>query len=114
MNGPGSRDAIDEQATTIIVDDAPRVLDSLEVVLAADFRVLRAGGSPAVLEILRAEDDVAVIVIDYKMPGMTGVELLRKSQAIVPDAIRVVLTAYSDVDSLRGTSIISWPNRGFQ
>src|SRR3984893_19182560 len=103
-----------EQATILVVDDEPRVLDSLEAVLAADFCVLRAGGSPAALEILRTEDDVAVIVTDYKMPGMTGVELLRESQAIVPDAIRVVLTAYSDVDSLRGTSIISWPNRGFQ
>jgi DNA-binding NtrC family response regulator len=89
-----------EPATVLIVDDEPRVLDSLEAVLAADFRVLRAGGGPAALEILRAEDDVAVIVTDYKMPGMTGVELLRESQAIVPDAIRIVLTAYTDVDSL--------------
>jgi DNA-binding NtrC family response regulator len=89
-----------EPATVLIVDDEPRVLDSLEAVLAADFRVLRAGGGPAALEILRAEDDVAVIVTDYKMPGMTGVELLRESQAIVPDAIRIVLTAYTDVDNL--------------
>jgi two-component system response regulator HupR/HoxA len=89
-----------EQATILVVDDEPRVLDSLEAVLAADFCVLRAGGSPAALEILRTEDDVAVIVTDYKMPGMTGVELLRESQAIVPDAMRIVLTAYSDIDSL--------------
>ena len=89
-----------EQATILVVDDEPRVFDSLEAGLAADFRVLRAGGRPAALEILRTEDDVAVIVTDYKMPGMTGVELLRESQAIVPDAMRIVLTAYSDIDSL--------------
>jgi len=35
-----------EPATVLIVDDEPRVLDSLEAVLAADFRVLRAGGGP--------------------------------------------------------------------
>ncbi len=34
------------------------------------------------------------------MPGMTGVELLRRSQEIAPDAVRIVLTAYTDVDSL--------------
>jgi two-component system response regulator HupR/HoxA len=75
------------------------VLDSLEAILAAEFRVLRAEGGPAALEILAAED-VAVIVTDYRMPGMTGVELLRRSQERRPDALRIVLTAFTDVDSL--------------
>ena len=75
------------------------MLDSLEAILAAEFRVLRADGGPAALEILAAED-VAVIVTDYRMPGMTGVELLRRSQTHRPDALRIVLTAFTDVDSL--------------
>ena len=83
----------------LIVDDEPRVLDSLEAILAAEFRVLRAEGGPAALAILAAED-VAVIVTDYRMPGMTGVELLRRSQEHRPDALRIVLTAFTDVDSL--------------
>jgi two-component system response regulator HupR/HoxA len=45
-------------------------------------------------------EDVAVILTDYRMPGMTGVELLRQSQDAAPDAIRIVLTAYTDVDHL--------------
>jgi two-component system response regulator HupR/HoxA len=61
--------------------------------------VLRAEGGPAALAILAAED-VAVIVTDYRMPGMTGVELLRQSQEHRPDALRIVLTAFTDVDSL--------------
>ncbi|HXG02938.1 MAG TPA: sigma-54 dependent transcriptional regulator [Candidatus Binatia bacterium] len=89
-----------EQATVLIVDDEPRVLDSLEAILAADFRVLRAGGGEEALAVLRAEPDVAVILTDHRMPGMTGVELLRRSQDVAPDAIRIVLTAYTDVDSL--------------
>jgi DNA-binding NtrC family response regulator len=88
-----------DRATVLIVDDEPRVLDALEAVLAAEFRVLRAPGGAAALEWLRAED-VAVILTDYKMPGMTGIELLHESQAIAPDALRLVLTAYTDVDSL--------------
>jgi two-component system response regulator HupR/HoxA len=88
------------EPTVLIVDDEPRVLDSLEAILAADFRVLRASGGEEALGILKTEPGVAVIVTDYRMPGMTGVELLRRSQEHAPDALRVVLTAYTDVDSL--------------
>jgi two-component system response regulator HupR/HoxA len=88
-----------EQPTVLIVDDEPRVLDSLEAILAAEFRVLRAEGGPAALALL-AREPVAVIITDYRMPGMTGVELLRQSQDVQPDALRIVLTAYTDVDSL--------------
>ena len=52
-----------EQPTVLVVDDEPRVLDALEAVLAADFRVLRAAGGEAALGIL-ATDAVAVIVTD--------------------------------------------------
>ena len=79
-----------DQTTILIVDDEPRVLDALEAVLAAEFRVLRASSGPAALDLLRAED-VAVILTDYKMPGMTGVEMLRECQTIAPDAVRLVL-----------------------
>jgi two-component system, NtrC family, response regulator HupR/HoxA len=89
----------DERAMVLVVDDEPRVLDSLEAVLAAEFRVVRAGGGGAALEIL-ARDDVAVVITDHRMPGMTGVELLRRSQDVAPDAMRMILTAYTDVDSL--------------
>ncbi len=91
---------MDETTTILIVDDEPRVLDALEAILAAEFRVLRAGHGEEALARLAAEPDVAVIVTDHRMPGMTGVELLRRSQERTPDAIRIVLTAYTDVDSL--------------
>jgi two-component system response regulator HupR/HoxA len=90
---------VDETATILVVDDEPRVLDALEAVLAADFRVLRAEGGEQALRLLPGAD-VAVIITDYRMPHMTGVELLRRSQDLAPDAVRIVLTAYTDVDSL--------------
>jgi len=88
-----------EPATVLVVDDEPRVLDALEAVLAAEFRVLRAEGGDDALRALEG-DEVSVIITDYRMPHMTGVELLRRSQDVAPDAIRIVLTAYTDVDSL--------------
>ena len=89
-----------DETTILIVDDEPRVLDALEAILAAEFRVLRAGHGEEALACLAAEPGVAVIVTDHRMPGMTGVELLRRSQERTPDAVRIVLTAYTDVDSL--------------
>jgi two-component system response regulator HupR/HoxA len=88
-----------DETTILIVDDEPRVLDSLEAILAAEFRVLRAGHGEEALARLAAEPEVAVIVTDHRMPGMTGVELLRQSQERT-DAMRIVLTAYTDVDNL--------------
>ena len=89
-----------DETTILIVDDEPRVLDALEAILAAEFRVLRANHGEEGLARLAAEPDVAVIVTDHRMPGMTGVELLRRSQEHAPDSVRIVLTAYTDVDSL--------------
>jgi two-component system response regulator HupR/HoxA len=89
-----------DETTILIVDDEPRVLDALEAILAAEFRVLRAEHGEEALAWLAAEPDVAVIVTDHRMPGMTGVELLRRSQERTPDAMRIVLTAYTDVDNL--------------
>jgi two-component system response regulator HupR/HoxA len=89
-----------DETTILIVDDEPRVLDALEAILAAEFRVLRAGHGEDALARLAAEPEVAVIVTDHRMPGMTGVELLRRSQELTPGAIRIVLTAYTDVDNL--------------
>jgi two-component system, NtrC family, response regulator HupR/HoxA len=88
-----------EPATVLVVDDEPRVLDALEAVLAAEFRVVRAEGGARALHVLETED-VSVIITDYRMPLMTGIELLRQSQEMAPEAVRIVLTAYTDVDSL--------------
>jgi len=90
---------VSEPAAVLIVDDEPRVLDSLEALLAMDYRVLRAPDPKAALGML-AESDVAVIVSDQRMPGMTGVELLARSRDLAPDTVRVLLTAFTDADAL--------------
>ena len=85
--------------TILVVDDEPRVLDSLEALLAMDYHVLRAERGDAALKVLAAED-VAVIVSDQRMPGMTGTELLAKSREVAPDTVRVLLTAFTDAEAL--------------
>jgi len=87
------------EATVLVVDDEPRVLDALEAILAAEFRVVRAESGAAALPLLAA-GDVAVMLTDFRMPGMNGVELCRQSLDVSPDTLRLILTAYTDVDSL--------------
>ena len=89
-----------DQTTILIVDDEPRVLDALEAVLAAEFRVLRAESGAAALDLLRAED---VAVIAHRLPDARDDR--RRDAPRVPGRSRrtrsgIVLTAYTDVDSL--------------
>jgi adenylate cyclase len=88
-----------DAATVLIVDDDPCVLDSLEALLAQDYRVLRAERGEDALQILAAEP-VAVIVSDNRMPGMPGTELLARSLTVAADTARILLTAFTDADAL--------------
>jgi len=88
-----------DEATVLIVDDEVRVLDSLEALLAMDYRVLRADRPEAGLAIL-GQEPVAVIVSDQRMPGMTGTEFLARSRDLAPEAVRILLTAFTDADAL--------------
>jgi class 3 adenylate cyclase len=87
------------ESTILIVDDEPRVLDSLEGLLAIEHQVLRAEGGAAALRIL-AEEPVAVVISDQRMPGMLGTELLARSLTVAPNTARILLTAFTDADAL--------------
>jgi thioredoxin reductase (NADPH) len=69
---------------------------------AQRFRVLRTESGATALETLRelklSGEETALLLADHRMPGMTGVELLEQSIELFPDAKRVLLTAYADID----------------
>jgi class 3 adenylate cyclase len=88
-----------ETATVLVVDDEPRVLDSLEALLAMDHRVLRADRGEEALRLL-ATEPVAVVLSDQRMPGMLGTDLLARSREAAPDTVRILLTAFTDADAL--------------
>jgi thioredoxin reductase (NADPH) len=91
----------------LTVDDDAAVSQAITRTLrrqyARNFRVLRAESGPAALETLRelklSGDEVALLLADHRMPGMTGVDLLEQSIELFADAKRVLLTAYADIDA---------------
>ncbi|HTJ46563.1 MAG TPA: sigma-54 dependent transcriptional regulator [Kofleriaceae bacterium] len=83
----------------LVVDDEQDNLDAFRFNFKKAFDILSATGGAEALEIL-GEKDVAVIVTDQRMPKMTGLELLREAKSVRPDAVGIILTAFTDVDVL--------------
>ncbi|HEY5936816.1 MAG TPA: sigma-54 dependent transcriptional regulator [Kofleriaceae bacterium] len=83
----------------LLVDDEQDNLDAFRFNFRKTFDILTAGGGAEALQIL-AEREVAVVVTDQRMPKMTGVELLREVRVRQPDAVGIILTAFTDVDVL--------------
>ena len=96
--------------TILSVDDDPQVLRAVERDLkkhfAAKYRVLSADSADSGLQTLREleqrGDPVALLLVDQRMPGKTGVEFLTEAKPLAPEARRVLLTAYADTDAAIG------------
>jgi len=91
----------------LTVDDDPGVSRSVARDLrrryGAGYRIVRAESGDQALEALREMklrgDDVAVMLADYRMPQMSGIEFLEQAMDLYPAARRVLLTAYADTDA---------------
>lgn len=95
-----AREDASKKPTVLVVDDEPSILSALRRLLAmASYRVLTAESGAAALEVLGA-NEVDLIISDMRMPGMSGADLLSKAQALYPDTVRILLTGYSDIESV--------------
>jgi two-component system response regulator AtoC len=83
----------------LVVDDEQDNLDAFRFNFRKTFDILTASGGQEALGIL-AEREVAVVITDQRMPRMTGIELLREVRERQPDAVGIILTAFTDVDVL--------------
>jgi two-component system response regulator HydG len=86
------------ERTLLVADDDPGLRESLERTLTREgYRVVLASDGRAALERLQS-GAVDLIVTDLKMPGLTGLELLRAAKAIAPDVDVILLTAFGTVE----------------
>jgi len=85
--------------TLLVVDDEPDLVQSVVDLLRFDYRVLGAIRASEALKVMEREP-VDVIMTDQRMPEMTGVELLKVLREQYPYAVRLLFTAYADIDAV--------------
>ena len=84
--------------TVLFVDDEQSIRNAIERMYLErdDVRCLFASSGQEGLDIL-AKEEVWVVVSDYLMPGMRGIEFLSKVRGMRPDTVRIMMTAYADL-----------------
>jgi len=97
---PINADLEDSAPTVVCVDDEHSILRALQrLLMDEDCEVVTALGGAEALDILAHTPDVALIISDQRMPSMTGVEFLSQAKEVAPQALRVMLTGYADINA---------------
>jgi two-component system, sensor histidine kinase and response regulator len=86
--------------TLLIVDDEEGPRQSLRVIFREEYRLLLASSGEAALELVNS-DQIDVAILDIRMEGMNGVELLGRIKQIDPGIEVVMLTAFETIDTIR-------------
>ncbi len=84
----------------LFVDDDQNILSSFKRQFHGTYTTLIAENGASGLNIIEQEDPVAVVVSDYRMPEMNGVEFLSKVREISPNTVRFMLTGQADMEAV--------------
>jgi response regulator RpfG family c-di-GMP phosphodiesterase len=96
-SGNGARAA---RPRILCVDDEPHILESLRDTLHRKFEVRTAtSGAEGLVELSEEPDQYTVVMSDMRMPGMSGAVFLREARNVAPDATRILLTGYADLEA---------------
>lgn len=86
--------------TLLLVDDEENILSSLRRLFRRDgYHIITASSAAEGLQRM-VEGSVDVIISDQRMPGMTGVEFLRRAKDLYPDTVRMVLSGFTELQSI--------------
>jgi two-component system NtrC family sensor kinase len=98
---------MEEEIRILCVDDEPNVLNSIRrLFLDYEYTILTATSAQEGLEILQ-NARIQIVMSDYRMPNMNGVEFLKEVRKFWPETVRIVLSGYADT-----AAIVSAVNEG--
>jgi FixJ family two-component response regulator len=83
----------------LVVDDDPLIRDAICREASSMFDVETAESGEAGLDTLSSRGPFALVVVDYRMPGMNGVAFLGRARRIAPDTVRVIVTGAGDMEA---------------
>ncbi|HEY0457209.1 MAG TPA: response regulator, partial [Verrucomicrobiae bacterium] len=99
----------------LCVDDDPNVLAAYQRNFRKRFSIETASGGVQALSLMAANGPYAVVVADMQMPGMNGVEFLRKARQAAPDTVRFMLTGNADqktaVEAINNGQVFQFLNK---
>ena len=81
----------------LLVDDDPLLLAGLKRQLRRQFHIETAPGAREALQMVEGQDPYTVVVSDFRMPGMNGIDLLARIKTLQPDTVRMMLTGSTDL-----------------
>jgi response regulator RpfG family c-di-GMP phosphodiesterase len=99
---PANEAPVDNRIRVLFVDDDERILNGLRALFRPQFHVFTAENGAAALDLV-LKNGIQVVVTDQRMPGMTGVELLRQVRKAAPKTVRLLLSGYSDLAAIVGS-----------
>jgi two-component system NtrC family sensor kinase len=92
---------MNEEVKILCVDDESSVLKALErLFLDEDYEIITASSGEEGIEILKETESIRLIISDYRMPGMNGVDFLKIVYKLRPETIRIVLSGYADTAAI--------------
>ena len=87
------------KARILLVDDEPNILSAYRRSLRQHYHISTAESGDDALLLIEKEDTFAVVVSDMQMPGMNGVELLKRVKKASPESVRMMLTGNADQET---------------
>ncbi|MBF0203746.1 MAG: response regulator [Desulfamplus sp.] len=90
---------IEDKGHLLIIDDEPEILKALKRQFRKTYQVYTANSADEAYQIM-CQNPVHVIISDQRMPGTTGTEFFSRIKVEFPDAVRLILTAYSDIEAV--------------
>ena len=82
----------------LFVDDEKNILITFEIIFRKYYNISLANSGEKAIELLTTSPNFDVIVSDYEMPKMNGIELMKEVKKISPNCIRIMLTGYADLE----------------